>query len=461
MAYPKTTMRTTSVLVLAALIGLPTGACRKKELPATAPPGTASVQATPSGDGPLADAMVEGALQDGRNKPATQEKPVEAPKPETPKPKPEPTPEDLEAKKVADAQRRERAARLFGKVIEPLTQASKAYEEHKTLEKSKWFGKDQSDNQKRINELLDQAVQVLEIAEIEDSRKIIRSLELENEELLKSMIQDREARLAAPTQEELNRLQKTYTTSREEYDARILESERRLAANKEKITRTQLEFVKQMRGIGIELDLESAQSLLSTVTGDDFVKMCVVFDNVRGVTVQLQELTEQSGESLEAAKRYYGSYVVLIRLMDHVQKDFIRRAREEMIPQLAEYAEKAEQLIVDAQRNMDAGGDVAIGEQNIRSNQLTLRATELYTQYLHEQADEIEARNAQLQIALRDAENTFDTVSLSSEVASLLKEGSRNFGALLRLDLPPLRGFENAELKAEFERLTDRMTRIN
>ena len=79
---------------------------------------------------------------------------------------------------------------------------------------------------------------------------------------------------------------------------------------------------------------------------------------------------------------------------------------------------------------------------------------------LREQADEIEQRNQQLQIALRDAENTFDTVALSSEVATLLREGSRNFAALLRLDLPPLRGFENEELKAEFERLTEKMVNL-
>ena len=42
-----------------------------------------------------------------------------------------------------------------------------------------------------------------------------------------------------------------------------------------------------------------------------------------------------------------------------------------------------------------------------------------------------------------------------------MKEGQRNFAALLRLELPALRGFENAELKAEFERLTREMTGVN
>ena len=39
-------------------------------------------------------------------------------------------------------------------------------------------------------------------------------------------------------------------------------------------------------------------------------------------------------------------------------------------------------------------------------------------------------------------------------MAELLREGQRNFSALLELEVPKLRGFENAELQLEFERLT-------
>ena len=216
-----------------------------------------------------------------------------------------------------------------------------------------------------------------------------------------------------------------------------------------------------MQAIGLDLDLDGARSLLSTVNGDDFVEMCVVFDNVRGITEQLEELTNASGESLDAAKRYYGSYVVLIKMMDRIQKDFVRRTREEMMPKLTKYSDKAREIIRDAERNLKNGGNPDIARQNIKSNELTIQATELYTQYLREQANEIEARNKALQVTLKDAENTYDTVSLSSQVAEIMKEGQRNFAALLRLELPALRGFENAELKAEFERLTREMTGVN
>ena len=359
---------------------------------------------------------------------------------------------------VTDQQRRVRAKRMFGEVMESLSEASEAYDAHDQLDESSWFTHDQEDNIEHINKILDESIAVLGVSEIETTRGELRRLEADIEALEARRIADREARVSAPLAEELNQLQRAYTKSVEDYDERITDAERGIAERRDQIRDLQVEFVRQMSAIGVELDLASAQSLLSTVTGDDFVEMCVVFDNVRGVTIQLQELTEESGESLDAAKRYYGSYVVLMRLMDKIQRDFMRRVAEEMIPRLEELASDARRINEQAEENMFRGGDRSIGEQNIRANKLTIQAPLLYVEYLREQAAEIQASNDRLQISLRDAQNTYQTVTLASEVATLLREGQRNFAALLRLDLPSLRGFENEELKAEFERLTARIS---
>jgi uncharacterized small protein (DUF1192 family) len=366
-----------------------------------------------------------------------------------------------EAIKRADEARKARAKKMFGEVMEPLTEAKEAYDRHDELDESSWFGEDQEDNQERIDELLDEAIEVLGVSEIATTRQDLRRLQKEIKSLEAQVVKDREARLGAPEADDLGTLEKTYKTTREEYDARIAAGEAAITERKHQIAELEYTFVESMQAIGLDLDLDGARSLLSTVNGDDFVEMCVVFDNVRGITEQLEELTNASGESLDAAKRYYGSYVVLIKMMDRIQKDFVRRTREEMMPKLTKYSDKAREIIRDAERNLKNGGNPDIARQNIKSNELTIQATELYTQYLREQANEIEARNKALQVTLKDAENTYDTVSLSSQVAEIMKEGQRNFAALLRLELPALRGFENAELKAEFERLTREMTGVN
>ena len=367
----------------------------------------------------------------------------------------------VEAVKRADEARKERAEKLFSEVMPPLTEAKEAYDRHEELDESAWFGEDQESNQEKIDELLDEAIVVLGISGIATTRQELRTLQEEIEALEEQRIADREARIGAPSADELNRLEQTYKTSREDYDVRIDEATAGIGDRRHRIAELEVEFVEELQGIGLDIDIEGARALLATVNGDDFIEMCVVFDNVRGITEQLEELTNASGESLDAAKRYYGSYVVLIKLMDRIQKDFVRRTRDEMLPKLAEYEEKAREIIRDAERNLKDGGNPAIAEQNIRSNELTIEATRFYVEYLRQQADEIEARNEALQVTLRDAENTYDTVSLSSQVAAIMKEGQRNFAALLRLELPALRGFENAELKAEFERLTRELNGVN
>lgn len=347
--------------------------------------------------------------------------------------------------------------RVLEEIFEPIEEASERYARHGELDESRWFGEDQESNQQTIDELLDRAIEVLEVSAIAETRERLRGAQARIRELEEELARDREARLSATPEAELSTLSRPFTDSVEDIEARIDASEDEIAQLEREIDALEDEFVDGLRSIGLELDADSIQSLLGTVSGDDFLEMCVAFDNIRIVTVQLQDLTEQAGESLDVARRYYGSYVVLIRIMDRIQKTFVDRIRNEQIPRLREFEERARDNIATAERNVRDGGDPAVAEQNIRSNRLTLEATEFYRGFLLEQARDVEESNAALQPRLRDALNTYDTVRLSSQVAELIREGQRNFSALLELEVPDLRGFENAELEAEFRRLTEQL----
>lgn len=343
---------------------------------------------------------------------------------------------------------------VLREIFDPLEEAAERYDRHDELDKRSLFGADQKSNQKAIDALLDEAIEILGLSEVGSVREQIRELEAKIAGAEQRLSRDREARLSAPFESELNAIEKTLTTSREDYDERIEENETLVADTEVAIVELKQQFRQELRDIGVELSPEAIEGLLTTVSGDDFVEMCVVFDNVRNVTVQLQELTEEAGEALDVARRYYGSYVVLVRIMDRLQKEFVRRVSDEQLPRLKDFQAKARENIAQAQRNLADGGDPEIAQANMRSNQLTIDACELYSEYLVEQARDVTAQNDALQKRLRDAINTYETVQLSSQVAELLAEGQRNFSALLELDLPELRGFENAELQAEFQRLT-------
>ncbi len=374
---------------------------------------------------------------------------LEAPVPVPSEPDPVVQVEDSQELDPTPAQRK-----VFEKIFDPIEKASERYERHGELDKSSWFGEDQKSNSKAIDRLLDEAVKVLEISDLSDVRERLRGIDSRIEELRQEIAGHREKRLAAPREDELGTIGKATTTSVEDLDRRIEDAEVEISERERERLTLENDFVRGLEDLGLEVDLETARHLLGTVSGDDFLDLCIAFDNVRVVTEQLRVLTENAGESLDLARKYYGSYVVLIRILDRVQKEFVRRVEEEQVPKLAEFAARARENIRQAEANRAAGGDPQIAIQNIRSNELTEQACEFYTRYLLEQAGDVAAQNEALQIKLRDAENTFDTVQLSSQVAELLKEGQRNFSALLELEVPKLRGFENAELQLEFERLT-------
>lgn len=362
---------------------------------------------------------------------------------------------ELEALRAAEleAQRRRLSRELLG----PLREAAERYAKQERLPRSRWFGEDQQSNQASIDRLLDQAIEALELSGLTDTRGKLRAQRQRMEELRRLNAGDREARLSASSEAELSQIGKVLELSREDLDLRIAEREAEIAAAEEVCVGLERDFMEGLRQMGLAVEPAAARALLGTVSGEDFVEMCVAFDNVRLLTEQLEKLTRESGESLELARRYYGSYLVLIRILDRVQDDFVRRVRQEQLPKLGALAERARRNIREAGEALRSGGDRGLLEQNMRSNRLTEEACQNYARYLGEQAAAVEAQNKAVELRLRDALNTYKTVELSSQVTELLREGERNFKALLRLQVPPLQGFENAELEREFRRLTERL----
>lgn len=350
---------------------------------------------------------------------------------------------------------------VLSKSLAPLQGAAEAKARHSSLPKSRWVGEDQESNAEAIDGLLDDVLEALELGQASGTRQALRDLELRRRNLQNELVSAREARLVAPPKDEQGRVAKYLERSREEWDARVVELEEQLANTRLENERLEARFAEELVQIGLELSPESVRSLLGTVSGDGFLKLVVVFDNVRTVTVQLQNLTEESGESLDAARRYYGCYVVLLELLDRLQKEFVRDVRERHQVALDDFERRAVLNIEQALTNERRGGDPEVARQNVAANQLTLEATRFYREYLENQARAVEAQNKTLALRLADARNTLATVQLSSSVAQLLSEGRRQVEALVKLEVPALRGFENSELEREFARLTQELGRLD
>lgn len=354
----------------------------------------------------------------------------------------------------------DRIGRLFEKVVPTLDKARKLVDRHDSLPKRRFLllrplGGDQFSNEAETRELLDEAIEMLDSSPLRDRwKKLYATRQLVRKGHHK-LADYRQRRIFAPREKETGFFDRPFIYTKEDIDEMIGTEEKEISENEKAIEKLKDEIVKVLKELHLEIDRDGLESLLSSVSGDDFVSMISLFDNIRQLTGQLQDLTEQSGEALDIAKRYYGMHVVLVKIMDRMQERFISEIDREHIPRLQGYGKTAEENIRQALELIrKEGGEEEILRSNIESNELTQRAAKLYTEYLLQNADLIRSENQQIKKNLATALNTYKTVKLSSDVSRLMKTGRQNFEALMQLQIPPLREFRNEMLRKEYQRMT-------
>ncbi|MCA9139922.1 MAG: hypothetical protein KDB00_24285 [Planctomycetales bacterium] len=351
---------------------------------------------------------------------------------------------------------------LFANVLPTLEEARELVDIHADLPDSSRipFKTDKESNSAAINELLDQAIEALSVSEVSDYRQQIRDANHAIAEAQEKIADYRRQRVSASWAKDQSQIDKVnpFEMSKEAIDQAIKDQDAEIERQKQLLVDLKRTFADELAKIGVDVDQQGVESLLASVSGDDIVTMAVVFDNIKQLTTQLQTLTEESGEALETSKRYYGMYVVMIHVMDRIQKTFVRDVNEKHIPKLNEFSEKADQNIEQAVALIKAnGGDSKTLKANIVSNELTKETASLYIDYLKHNAALIATENKRVQKNLATAMNTYDTVKLSSDVAELMSTGRRDFETLMKLQVPSLREFNNAAIRKEFERMTSEL----
>lgn len=387
------------------------------------------------------------------------ETPTDAAAPEAPAGDPDKAKADEAARKEADDRR---AGRLLDDVLETLDGARKLVDRHDGLPKRTFnpFGNDQNSNNAEIDALIDDAVAMLDSSALADARNQVRVLQTNIRDAHNELAEMRRKRVSAPLNEELGIVDKAnpFLTTKEGYDEQIEATEGNIDDWHNELEDQKETFANEMRRLGLKLDGDAVDSLLYSVSGDDFVDMTVVFDNVRAITEQLQTLTEESNEALETAKRYYGMYVVMVRLVDNLQDRFVDQINEQHIPKLEEFADQARENIDEARKLIrKEQGNERILLSNIESNKTTEKAAQLYITYLRDHAQIVAAENKEIEKNLATALNTYKTVKLSSALAELMKSSRKDFDALMQLKVPYLREFRNEQIRSELQRMTEQL----
>ncbi|TKD64818.1 hypothetical protein FBG13_00185 [Cobetia marina] len=342
------------------------------------------------------------------------------------------------------------------------------FDEMDTLPEEAWISRDQASARSDMDEMIEEAMQALDVPQLSTLRSTYRQVEDKIRESRREISELKEKRILAPDTEvsTLTRFTPTDTlreftaSTRGDYDLLIAAHEKNITAYQGELTTLEGKLAARLDEIGITLTPDQVQVWLSSVVGDDVLTMSVVFASIKSVAQQLAELTRDSGENLEYARRYYGMVVMLHRMIVTMQQDFIARVDDEVLPQLQGFADEAEATTREARTLIKQGGSRESLENNIRANALTLKTINLYRSLVSEQRDRVKTSLTKSQRELSVATNTYRTVKLSAHVADLIRQGVKTFDTLAGLQVPVATRFENSAMREEFRKLTERMQRM-
>jgi hypothetical protein len=336
------------------------------------------------------------------------------------------------------------AAELWERLIPRLDEAIELQDRQRQLPESSWFGKDQSSADAELNELLDEVTVILVgDNELRQRMQALSSAMAGNRAAISEL---KRRRLTAPSD---SMWRKTIADIEDE----IREREALLNEQQAAIEALHTETAIALRAMGLDIDATGLEFLLSTVVGDDVIDMTLAFEQVRQLTAQLETLTADSGEDVATARRYYGMYTILLRTLDRMHATLLDSISNDYQPRIAAIAERARTLRKET-RTLLARNDNAVLASNLEAQQLTIDAASRYIEYLQGQQRQIELSRKRLADDIAIARNTYETVKMSGDLVVLLQNSRQLLNQLFRLQVPPLRAFENRAMKREFQRLT-------
>lgn len=335
-------------------------------------------------------------------------------------------------------------AQLWEELVSRLDEVIALQDRQRQLPESAWFGDDQASNAQAINELLDEVARIL--VGNHALRKRMRELSLAMAENRAAIVDLKRRKLTAPSDS-------LWRKTVEDIEDEITEREALWAEQQLATADLHAETAADLRAKGLDIDTDGLDFLLSTVVGDDVVDMTLAFEQARELTEQLQTLTAESREDLPTARRYYGMYAALLKALDRMHASLLDRIGSDYRPRIDAIRTRAQELQQET-RALSAKKPSKVLASNLEAQQLTIEAAQRYAEYLTRQQQQIALSRQRLARDIAVAQNTYETVKMSGDLVALMQDSRHLLDSLFRLQVPPLRAFENLEMKREFQRLT-------
>jgi len=306
------------------------------------------------------------------------------------------------------------------------------------------FGKSKKDYDEKIELIFQSVASLINDPELENNRKTLQILK---NKILKS--QEKSSNLYAKSvlasgkeRKELENLADDYKKDSQEYkDSKV-------------------DLIRGVRSrlalYGLDLNKNQVEVLLSRVDAGDIIGMTTSFSVIAELTEQFSDATIASGENLQIAKKYYGMHVILLELQMHIQKNYINRLRNVYLVRANDIRSENKLLIDETFKLIDdaEGTYLKIYKNNLESQKYTLKVLGLYEEILRKDLLKIETGLKKVNDNYLVSLNTFQTVTVAADLASLMAENSNLFNEVMSIQVPELIPFENLQMQKEFEALT-------
>ncbi len=357
--------------------------------------------------------------------------------------------ENLSVKRLRERHFKE----AWNRSLEDIAEAADIAQQMRMLPDSAWLRRDKQDAKEELHTLFENIVDAL----------IGKNLRKEQDKLaeIKRHIAENDAKIARYKEAKIGAPVKSVVyTTKSEYDEKIEALKEENKALRKDIAYLKKRFADYFAHMGISLDAEQVDVLLTRVDGEDLIRLTSVLDTLGYITRQLGKLMKESGESLDLAKRYYAMHEVLLELTLYLQQHYVDRCNDVYLAKLdsikKQTADTIEKTLLLIKEEEDSDRR-AIYKRNLEALRLTLETAKRYEIDLVRSRDAVQKAMQTTRKNLQVAQNTYETVTLSSELYDLISKNRTLFKKIGQIQLPQIIPFDNLQIKKRYNEITQKL----
>jgi len=358
------------------------------------------------------------------------------------------TPKELQEKRFGE---------LWEEVFEEYKEGASLLKNAQNAPNSAWFEKDKMDYKGDLDNVLNRIIKILTDDELLSYKNEIEYKKNEINGLKTDIINYREKMVAAPKESMI------YTT-KSKYQEKIKNAKDGIAIFQNDIEIIKRRLEKRFLNNGIALSMGQIDVLLTRVDGDDIIQMTVIMDVLNKITEQILKLMQDSNEELTQAKKYYGMHLISWQLVLHIQQKYIDRVNRNFVPQIEHIIYQTEKMIKNTSRLYEVENDPtkrSIYQKNLDIQKETKQVAQTYKEQLLSAKDEMKKAQKISISNLKLARNTYYTVSLSSELYSVISQSQTLFSKIAKIQMPTIIPFQNKKIKKKYQEITGELLRSN